>query len=93
MQLNLNPSGNHSIITIGGNTCMRKLTVEPKPLWLACYSTDSQVIVCRVVDVQVFSNAKDLLSSSSVDWNENKGVFFYMQLEAWKELQTTTTML
>jgi hypothetical protein len=35
MQLNLTSSGNHSIITIGGNTGMRKLTVELKLLcWL-----------------------------------------------------------
>jgi hypothetical protein len=74
------------------NACMRKLTVELKPLWLACSSTDSQVIVCRAVGVEVFWNTKDLLSVSRVDSNENKGLFFYMQLEAWKELQATTTM-
>jgi hypothetical protein len=32
---------------------MRKLTVELKPLRLACSPTDSQVIVCRAVDVEV----------------------------------------
>ncbi|RLM86258.1 hypothetical protein C2845_PM04G10100 [Panicum miliaceum] len=44
-KLNLTPSCNHSIITIGGNT-----------------------------DVELFWNAKDLLSVSRVDTNENKGV-------------------
>nr|CAB3452832.1 unnamed protein product [Digitaria exilis] len=43
-KLNLTPSCNHSIITIGGNT-----------------------------DVELFWNAKDLLSVDRVDTNENKG--------------------
>ncbi|KAF8692700.1 hypothetical protein HU200_039534 [Digitaria exilis] len=43
-KLNLTPSCNHSIITIGGNT-----------------------------DVELFWNAKDLLSVNLVDTNENKG--------------------
>jgi hypothetical protein len=33
-----------------------------------------------------------IYSVSRVDSNENKGVFFYMQLEVWEELQTTTML-
>lgn len=73
MQLNLTPSCNHSIITIGGNTGMRKFTIKLTLLGLTCAPTDSQVTVCPILDVELFWNAKDLLSVNLVDTNENKG--------------------
>ena len=76
MQLNLTPSCNHSVITIYGNTGMRKdyCLCELGPLYQACASTDSQVIVYAVLDIELFWNAKDLPRVSRVDTSENNGV-------------------
>lgn len=75
MQLNLTPSCNHSVITIDGNTGMRKIILcELGPLYQACASTDSQAIVYAVLDIELFWNAKDLLRVSRVDTSENIGV-------------------
>jgi nuclear pore complex protein Nup210 len=71
MQLNLTPSSNHSVITIGGNTGTRKLLVfmNKRPLPLAVCSEAHPD-----TDVELFWNAKDLLSVSRADTNEYKGL-------------------